>query len=338
MTSLPRPLRRALLPAVAVVEVVLAVCFAALSVTGLVVAPFDRHRRILRVGAFAFSYLAVELTSLAGLLALWTVKRFHSDAWWKEVNTRLLGWALGAVIAAARRWCGFTVTIEDRPHATPLDDDRPVLVLARHGGPGDSFVLVWLLINRYNRCPRVVLKEVLRWEPLIDVALSRLGACFLPKQPPPGEDLAVRLSTLAAGMDGRDALLIFPEGGNWTPRRRIRAIAHLRAERRHRAAAAAVLMVHVLPPRPAGVLACIDARPELAIVVVAHTGLDELVTPALVWRAIPFGRPMTVRWWPVAGPPPDDEARMRWLTTEWSIVDEWIDSRQSPTTSGGPAG
>ncbi len=337
MTSLPRPIRRALAPVVVVVEVVLVACFAVLSVAGLVVAPFDRRLRVLRLGAFALSYLAVELASLVALLGVWSVKKLHSDAWWREVNTRLLGWALGAVLAGARRWCGFTVAIEERPHASPLDDDRPVIVLARHGGPGDSFVLVWLLINRYNRCPRVVLKEVLRWEPLIDVALSRLDGCFLAKQPPPGEDLAVRLSTLAAGLDGRDALLIFPEGGNWTPRRRIRAIAHLRSERRHRAAAAAALMEHVLPPRPGGVLACIDARPELEIVVAAHTGLEGLVTPALVWRAIPFERPMTVRWWPVAAPPQGDEARLRWLTTEWSIVDEWIDSRKAPSTSGGPA-
>jgi hypothetical protein len=29
---------------------------------------------------------------------------------------------------------------------------------------------------------------------------------------------------------------------------------------------------HVLPPRPAGVLACLAARPDLDVVVVAHTG------------------------------------------------------------------
>jgi 1-acyl-sn-glycerol-3-phosphate acyltransferase len=243
-----------------------------------------------------------------------------------------LAWALGAVLDAARRWCGFIVTIEEPPHPCPLDDDRPVLVLARHGGLGDSFVLVWLLINRYDRRPRVVLKDILQWDPLIDVGLTRLDACFLPRRPAPTEDLPALLSNLAAGLGAGEALLIFPEGGNWTPRRRTRAISRLRAERRHRAAAAALLMEHVLPPRPAGVFACIDARPELPIVVVAHAGLDQLVTPSQVWAALPFRVPMTVRWWPVARPPDDEQARLQWLTTEWSIVDEWIDARQSPTT------
>jgi len=331
---LPRLLRRVLLPAAVAIELVLLVCFVALSVAGVIVAPFDRRLRLFRIGAFAVTYLAVEVASLGALLAVWLVKKIHSESWWQEANTRLLGWALGAVIAGARRWCGFTVTIEERPHLDPLDGDQPVVVLARYGGPGDSFVLVWLLIDRYDRCPRVVLKEVLRWEPLIDVGLSRLGACFLPKRPSPGKDPAALLSDLSARLDGRDALLIFPEGGNWTPRRRSRAIAQLRSERRHRSADAAVLMEHVLPPRPAGVFACIDARPELTVVVGAHTGLDELVTAGEVWEATPFRQPMTVRWWPVASPPSGQEERLRWFTTEWAIVDEWIDSHR--VSSGGP--
>lgn len=335
--SAPHAVRRALTPMAVAVEVLLVGCFVVVTAAGVIVAPFDRRRRVLRIGAFALNYLAIELTCLARLLAVWVVKRAHSDAWWQEVNTRLLGWALGGVISAAGRFFNFQVNTEERPHAGPLDDDRPVLVLARHGGPGDSFVLVWLLISRYGRCPRVVLKEVLRFEPLLDVTLTRLDACFLPKRPLSGDDLPAMLSALAGRLKGRDALLIFPEGGNWTPLRRSRAIARLRAGRHHRAAAAAVLMEHVLPPRPAGVFACVDARPELPIVVVAHTGLDELVTAGMVWSALPFCQPMTVRWWPVAGPPDGEEARHQWLTTEWSIVDEWIDSRQPPATPRGPA-
>ena len=334
--SVPHTVRRALAPVAVAIEVVLVVCFAAVTVAGLLIAALDRRRRLLRIGAFALAYLTVELASLACLLAVWVVKKLHSDSWWQDVNTRLLGWALGSVIAAAGRCFDFKVIVEERSPVSPLAGDRPALVMARHGGLGDSFVLVWLLIDRYGRCPRVVLKEVLRFEPLLDVTLTRLDACFLPKRPLPGDDLPAKLASLAGRLGGRDALLIFPEGGNWTPLRRSRAIARLRAQRHHRAAAAAVLMEHVLPPRPAGVFACIDAKPELAIVVAAHTGLDELVTAGMVWRAIPFHRPMAVRWWPVGGAPDGEEARQQWLTTEWSIVDEWIDSHQSPSTSSGP--
>ena len=121
-----------------------------------------------------------------------------------------------------------------------------------------------------------------------------------------------------------DALLLFPEGGNWTPRRRLRAIARLRVDRKPEAGRKAQLMEHVLPPHPDGVLACLQARPDLAVVVFAHTGLDKITSVAAVWHAIPFRTPMTVGWWPTVPPPPDPEGQLNWLTTEWAVVDEWI--------------
>jgi hypothetical protein len=42
-------------------------------------------------------------------------------------------------------------------------------VVARHAGPGDSFALVWLVLDRLRRTPRVVLKDVLLWDPGLDV-------------------------------------------------------------------------------------------------------------------------------------------------------------------------
>jgi hypothetical protein len=124
---------------------------------------------------------------------------------------------------------------------------------------------------------------------------------------------------------------VFPEGGNWTPGRRRRAIRRLRRDGKGDAADAALLMPHVLPPRPAGVLAVLDARPEMPVVLVAHAGLDRIVSAAQVWQALPFTTPMTVRTWP-AGPFPrhgDEAARLSWLTAEWAVVDEWIDAHDS---------
>jgi len=50
----------------------------------------------------------------------------------------------------------------------------------------------------------------------------------------PGADRA-----LAAGLDADDALVIFPEGGNFTPERWVRAIARLRRLSLHKMAARA---------------------------------------------------------------------------------------------------
>ena len=130
-------------------------------------------------------------------------------------------------------------------------------------------------------------------------------------------------------MSPDDAILLFPEGGNWTPRRHHRAISRLRRAGRREDAADAAGNPHVLPPRPAGMLACLAARPDLDVAVVAHTGLEDLVSPGLIWRALPVSaRPMVIRWWhepagPAAGRPMRTGGNGSAL--QWAIVDAWID-------------
>jgi hypothetical protein len=88
----------------------------------------------------------------------------------------------------------------------------------------------------------------------------------------------------------------------------------------------------VLPPRPAGLLACLAARPDLDVAVVAHTGLEDLINPRLIWRAVPVSAsPMLIRWWhePASLLPETDEDRREWLRLQWAVVDAWIDSRKA---------
>lgn len=322
----PRWARRLLLPALLAVQLALACLLVALSVVGLVTALFDRRLRLFRLGALGIGYLTLEWAALCGLGAVWVRRPWHSTSWYDASNRRLVEWVLDRLQGVARCCVGFSVVVQDPPVREPLpaaNGSGPVLVLARHGGPGDSFTLVWLLL-RHGRRPKVVLKEALAWEPLIDVALSRLGACFLPAN---AGDAAERIGAMTAGLVDDDAMLLFPEGANWTPNRHRRAIMRLRLRHLHRAARAAALMDHVLPPHPTGVLECLEARPDLRVVVVAHTGLDKLTTLGAGWRALPFAKPMTLRWWPSAPVPKEPAARETWLTAEWAVVNEWIDAR-----------
>jgi 1-acyl-sn-glycerol-3-phosphate acyltransferase len=322
----PRRLRRALAPLLLCIEVVLVVIFAVGTVLGALVAPVARHRRLLRVCAFGVGYLCIEMAALPLCAALWLRHRGRRDApGWHDDHRRLLAWALRLILGWAGRCVGFRVVV-DGPLGLLGPDGGPVLALARHGGPGDSFALVQLLLAQ-GRTVRIVLKEILELDPALDILLNRLDCCFLPSHAGAGEDLPARLADLAAGMGNDDALLVFPEGGNWTPRRRRRAIRRLREDHHHAAARAAALMPHVLPPRPAGVLAVLGARPDLPVVLLAHAGLDRLVSLGEAWRAVPLETPMTVRAWPTAPVPAGGEdERLAWLTTEWATVDEWIDA------------
>jgi 1-acyl-sn-glycerol-3-phosphate acyltransferase len=324
---LPRPARRLMTPLLIVLELCLLLLLVIGAVIGLVSGLADRRRRVLRITLMGMAYIVVELLALISLALVWALRPFRSRSWYDAVNLRILTAALGAILSAARVLVGFRIVVNDPPSLAPFDTNEPVIVLARHGGIGDSYALVWLLASRYQRRPRLVAKEILQWEPLLDVALNRIGACFLPRNAGARTDPASRIQTLARDLAAGDALLLFPEGANWTPRRRLGAIARLRANRKHEASRQAQLMENVLPARPAGVFACLQARPDVAVVVFAHTGLDKITTASGVWQAIPFRSPMTVRWWPTLQAPLDQQERLNWLSTEWAIVDEWIDTQ-----------
>ena len=330
--SLPWGVRRSLMPVWVAIELVLLVVLLVTAVAGVLSGLFDHRLRLLRLAAMGISYILLELVTLALLLGVWVMRPIRGREWWDRANLGLVAWALGRVLGAARRTVGFRISLQEPPAGSGsldlLAGREPVLVLARHGGIGDSFSLAWLLAARYHRRPRIVLKNILLWEPMIDVALTRMQACFLPSAARRGEALDRRVGALGAGLSPGEALLLFPEGGNWTPRRRLRAMARLWTSGKSSAVRAAALMQHVLPPRAGGVMACLDACPDLPVVVFAHTGLDRLTTAGDVWRAVPFSTPMSVRWWPASPPPAAEEERLAWLTAEWAVIDEWIDAQK----------
>jgi 1-acyl-sn-glycerol-3-phosphate acyltransferase len=331
----PRAFRRAVLdplwlPIAAVVAALLLVVAAA----GALAWPFDRRVRLPRLALLAVLYLVLNSSLLAACTALWLrhpAAARRDEQQWQQAHAGLLRWALSTLRSAAVPLLGFRTRLEEPPDIARLTG-RPILVLARHAGPGDSFTLVELLLSRYHRLPRIVLKETLQWDPGLDVLLNRLSACFLPASGGPGADLPERLANLARSLHGDDAMLIFPEGRNWTPHRYRRAVARLRHRAHRQAAADAAEHPNVLPPRPAGVLACLAARPDLNVVVIAHTGLEDLVSATLVWRALPlWDRPMTVRWWYVDARtvPADPVEQYEWLREEWAHVDSWVGARKA---------
>jgi 1-acyl-sn-glycerol-3-phosphate acyltransferase len=338
----PRPVRRMVLdPLFVPVALALIVLFGVVAGLSWLISQLFRLRRgrLWRLAALAACYLWLDLAMMLGAFVLWlrsllTMRR--QPGRWRDAHIALLRRALERLMAASRRLIGFELVLQDRLPIKP-DQSQPVLVLARHAGPGDSFTLVHLITSYLDRCPRVVLKAALQWDPGLDVLLNRLSSCFLPSRSGAGEDRAERLAQLAAGLGPSDALLLFPEGGNWTPNRHRRAVRRLWRAGRRRAARLAAANPHVLPPRPGGTLACLAARPDADVLIVAHTGLDTLVSPALMWRALPLrNQPMTVGWWqiPAAELPRSEQAQLDWLTEQWIRVDSWVAGRSADNPVG----
>jgi 1-acyl-sn-glycerol-3-phosphate acyltransferase len=205
---------------------------------------------------------------------------------------------------------------------------RPEIVVSRHAGPGDSFILIHALVNWFDREPRIVLKATLQWDPAVDVLLNRLPNRFI--SPDRTGGLTHTVGELADGLDDNDAFVIFPEGGNFTPHRRTRAIARLKDRGLKDLAVRAENLHNVLPPKPGGLSAALDAAPDSGVVFVAHTGLDRMETIADVWRELPMDKRLVMRFWSVDPPdiPAGEEERVTWLYDWWARIDAWIEENR----------
>jgi 1-acyl-sn-glycerol-3-phosphate acyltransferase len=205
---------------------------------------------------------------------------------------------------------------------------RPIIVLSRHAGPGDSFLLVHQLLSVYHRRPRVVMKAALQLDPSVDIVGNRLPNVWIKSRQAGEHIFTEQIARLARGLDERGALVIFPEGGNWTPGRWRRGIRRLEHVGRLDLAERARDMPNLLPPRPGGAIAAIAACPDADVIFVAHAGLDNIVTVGDVWGKFPIDQVIRARWWRV---PPDQvpraadyEAQVRWLYDWWGRIDAWI--------------
>jgi 1-acyl-sn-glycerol-3-phosphate acyltransferase len=294
-------------------------------------APFGSGRlRALRVLWVVAVYLALEAFMLVVMFGLWIASGFGwrmGTPWFQRAHYVLVGWFLRALFRQSSRALRLKIDVEgaDPDIAAP---GRPELIFCRHAGPGDSFIVTHALVNWYDREPRIVLKHTLQWDPVIDIVLNRLPNRFLtPSSRHPGNQTAEEhIGALATNLDSNDVLLIFPEGGNFTPRRRTRAIERLRRLGFTQYAARAERLQNVLAPQPGGVLAALDAAPEAGIVLVGHTGFEDLDSVADIWRGLPLDRKLTMRWWsvPPGDVPADREERIAWLYDWWARIDAWI--------------
>ncbi|MCW2772319.1 MAG: phospholipid/glycerol acyltransferase [Nocardioides sp.] len=294
--------------------------------------------RPLRIMWVAILYLTCEAILLVILFGLWVASGFGwkmRTPYFEGIHYDLVQGTMWVFFREARRVLRLTIATEGpTPAAHP---GRPLLVCCRHAGPGDSFVLIHTLMAWYHREPRVVLKDTLAWDPAIDVILRRIPARFITPNPGAGDQLEDQIAQLATGLDENDAFVIFPEGGNFTPQRRQRAIDRLRKLGMERMAQRAEQMIHVLAPRPGGFLAALDAAPQADVVLVAHTGLDHLVTVADIWRELPMDKQIVMRWWqvPRAEIPAGREERIDWLFAWWEQIDAWIEQNRPEDVSSG---
>ncbi|MEZ5273003.1 MAG: alpha/beta-hydrolase family protein [Ilumatobacteraceae bacterium] len=284
--------------------------------------------RLFRLAWFTVLYLALEVGALAVLFWYWLASGFGrhlGDERWLDRHYRLLAWFLRRLMASAR--VTFSLRFAYEGDVTGIDTAQPLLVLSRHAGAGDSFLIIDRIVNGARpRRPQIVLKDLLQLDPSIDVILNRVGATFVSPSKSGRTKVVDELARLAGAATGRDAVVLFPEGGNVTPERKARAPIALRDAGRPDLAERAEALQHLLPPKVKGVDTALTHAPQATVVLVGHTGLESLSGPRQIWRHLPVGHTIRFHAWvypPEVLPAADD--REAWLYDRWDELDQWVD-------------
>lgn len=310
----------------------------AIFATGVVAWAFPGRLRIFRVIFMMGLYLLWDAMALVWMFVLWVISGFgwaiHRD-WFQRRHFKLMGAMLGSLFWAARWLLRLDVVVDDS-ELSPAGPTLPTIVVSRHGGPADSFIIVNTLLNRFDREPAIVMKDTLQWDPAIDVLLNRVPTSFVTtgrRRKGPGG--AAAIGHLAAGLKNNDTLLIFPEGGNVTPRRRSRRIDQLRAKGQDALAQRSEAMENVMAPHAGGLLTAMARAPQARVVMMAHTGLDQLETVGDIWQSLPVDKRITLKMWTVPAEtiPDGTDEREGWLFDWWEAIDDWI-AENRPGTEG----
>ena len=323
----PTLVRRLLIaPLVVVAEAALILLSPVVLLVALVASPFAGGLRPLRAALIALAGAARHMVALLLCLGLWVAagfgRRTRSDAM-QRAHYDVIRWFVGGLYETIRAVARIRVEVvaSDAAGAALSAHQRPVLLLGRHAGEGDTLLVVYELLGPHRRRPRIVMHERLRLDPLVDVLGGRLPNRFVD---PRGGDTERDIAEMAATLDSDSALVIFPEGRNFSEAHRLRAIERLRDAGFAAQAEAAQTMKRVSAPRPGGALAALEAAPHADVVVMGHagfpTGLGE------VWRELPREQVITVRLWhePAETIPREREARIDWLFERWRVLDEWV--------------
>lgn len=285
---------------------------------GIVVGIVRRRSFILlRLCAFGWFYFGFELIALVLIAATFAIRRnpkqrrdalYRLQAWWATVNLKV-----------AQKFLRLGIAVDDAESALP----GPSILLVRHASILDTLVACAYVQRPYRYPLRYVLKQELLFDPCIDIVGNALPNYFVDRGGSTAEELA-GIRALVTDLGG-DGVLMFPEGTRFSPKKQQIALGKLEAEGGAMRDAAQML-THVLPPKPGGVLALLDALPNVDCVFVAHAGLEAFAKVRDLMSGAVVGSTVQVQFWRVAANeiPNDDDERLRWLFQQWGKVNAFV--------------
>ncbi len=306
-------------------------------VPALVVADLARARRrlpSLRVYLFVTQYAINDSVEILIAPWYWLLAGFgtalDSRASIRR-HQRIQEWSVVLLARRAEQLLGVRVEVDDQSLRTL--EPAPAIVLCRHANVLDAS-LPSLLYQRIGIQIRGVIMAELLADPGFDLLYRRLGSIFIARDS--GAEARRAIGDLGTTLDRSTVAVIFPEGRLYGADVLDRVKTKLAASDPARARDIDGLR-HVLPVRPGGVNALLDAAPAADVVVIAHTGLDDYPDFRSLARRVPVTEPLLVGAWriPRGVVPTDPTERDRWLDHTWQAVDDWIDDHKDASPRRG---
>jgi 1-acyl-sn-glycerol-3-phosphate acyltransferase len=275
-----------------------------------------------RIVLFGVCFLATEVLGLARLLGVWLSSLGRPGL--RAARTwPVQRWYTAMHYVALQTLFRLRFEVEGDEVATP----GPLLVLVRHASIIDSLVPAVFIANVHRTRLRYVLKRELLVDPCLDLAGHWLPNRFIARD---GADTAREVEAVRAlksGLGPDEGVLLYPEGTRFTPEKRRRVLERLTGAARVRAER----LQHLLPIRPGGALALLDAPPACDVLFIGHHGLEGFAHVADIMRGALVGRTVRLRFWrvPASSIPAGAEARLEWLAEEWQRMDDWLSAEEA---------
>jgi 1-acyl-sn-glycerol-3-phosphate acyltransferase len=275
-----------------------------------------------RLLALAWWFLFVELRGLIALSRLWLASAGRDPVPFRPRIHRLLHWWLCSHLKGIRAIFRLRFEVEDLDCAGP----GPVVILMRHASMVDTLIPEGIVGEAHNLNFRYVLKRELLALPTIDIGRGWLPTVFVRRGSAAIDAELERVRKLPLDLGPDDGVLIWPEGTLYSPDKLARA-KQVIAERQPEFSDAAGRLRHVLPPRPAGTYALLQAAGGVDVVVCGHTGLPPFRSVGDMWRGDLLGRTVRIKFWRHSAKDvqldSDDEFH-EWIYERWFELDDWI--------------
>lgn len=283
--------------------------------------------RQLRIVCLVFSIVLIDFVSYFIVLGVWLQGPFGRNRTSPRIQHKYqasMTWYTAKLTAAIAKFAPLPIDTSE------LDEDLldgNAIVIGRHRSVFDALLPSTILGPR-GLLTLYTMKEDLQWDPNLDIVGHRMGHVFVNRRSNDLESELEPIRALAARVDKDSVGVIFPEGTFFNATRLERAVNAI-SRRDPARTELAKRFRHLLPPRPAGTLAMLEAAPDADVIMLGHVGVEPFGSiPEILENLGDQRHRLRVKAWRFARSsiPIDPDAQIQWLFERWLEMDEWIAS------------